>query len=82
MAFRSIHRADLQAPVLDVQAVWAVLRRGIERRERESLDLAMHEQLVLLNASTMRPKSNTPVEGLSPNWTICRKLTPVAGKPE
>ena len=24
--------------------------------------------------------SDAPADGLSPNWTICRKLTPVAGK--
>lgn len=41
-----------------------------------------HGQMTLNAESTIqfRRLHNSPTEGLSPNWTICRKLTPVAGK--
>lgn len=36
----------------------------------------------LMLQSSLEDPIDVPVEGLSPNWTICRKLTPVAGKLE
>jgi hypothetical protein len=35
-----------------------------------------------INPPHIRQNTNVPVDGLSPNCTICLRLTPVAGKPE
>jgi hypothetical protein len=82
MAFHLTRLADLQVLVPGVRVGWEVLQTGIVRRGKGSLVGDGTLAIALRSQAVIKANCNLPVDGLSPNCTICLKLTPVAGKPE